>query len=305
MQKNHPREELVGTRLVLRKHDPGLAAPMYDHVDHDRARLRLFLPWVDLTRSVKDEIDYIEMTSEAWNNHAVFDYGLFRKPDGAYMGNCGVHTIHWQERRCEIGYWILGVFEGQGYVSEAVRVLESELFRLGFDRIEIRCDAKNARSAAVPRRNGYHLDKVVRKEGEGQRDTLVFAKTRELPFEEAADFLIGSSAEHVVYFTGDMGAARDFVSRAFDLRPVLNQPEICEFKIGAQSLILQPADQDSPPGTATEMSYWPVGDLEAAVQRCLAAGGIVVRGPIDVDADERICQVQDPAGNIFGLRGRP
>ena len=29
------------------------------------------------------------------------------------MGNLGVHTIAWESRCCELGYWILGDFEGQ------------------------------------------------------------------------------------------------------------------------------------------------------------------------------------------------
>lgn len=305
MNKIHPREELLGKRLVLRKHDSNLADTMYEYVDRDRARLRLHLPWVDLTRSAKDEENYIEMTAEAWKNHTLFDYGLFRKDDGVYMGNAGVHTIRWQERRCEVGYWILSAFEGKGYMSEAVCLLEDEMFRLGFERIEIRCNSKNERSASIPRRNGYRLEKVIRKEEapEDRRDTFVFAKSRDLPFQEAADLLVGAGAGHVVHFTSDMTGTRDFLIRAFGAKPVLDQTEICEFKIGLQSLILQPPDASAPAGTSTEMTYWPVGEFETALKRFLAAGGELIRGPIEIGLNERICQIRDPAGNVFGLRG--
>ncbi len=109
----------------------------------------------------------------------MFDFGLFRKADGTYLGNIGVHSIAWKHRRCGLGYWMLGAFEGQGYMSEAVGLVERAAFALGFHRIEMRCSSANARSASIPRRNGYRLDGVLRQdaiEDGAFRDTLVFSK---------------------------------------------------------------------------------------------------------------------------------
>ena len=181
MKKEFLPDELSGKRIALKRHSIDLAEKMFRYVDQDRNRLRKFLPWVDFTLSVPDEEAYIKMTAEKWQEHALFDYGIFRKSDSLYMGNCGVHSIAWQHDRCEFGYWILGDFEGQGYVSEAVGVLEKAIFNLGFNRIEIRCASTNSHSANIPRRNGYHLDGTLRQDAieNGQyRDTLVFAKLK-------------------------------------------------------------------------------------------------------------------------------
>src|SRR4051794_36674200 len=112
-----------------------MAETMFGYVDSDRARLRAFLPWVDSTRTVEDEYGHIRMTRENWDLHQLLDFGIFRREDELYLGNVGIHSISWQHRRCEIGYWILSRFEGQGYVSEAVHALEKVLFALGFHRI--------------------------------------------------------------------------------------------------------------------------------------------------------------------------
>jgi ribosomal-protein-serine acetyltransferase len=161
---------------------------MFRYVDQDRERLREFLPWVDQTKTVEDEAGFIRMTHEKWETGELFDFGIFRKSDGTYLGNVGVHSISWQHHRCELGYWILGNFEGQGYMSEAVRALEAELFGLGFNRIEIHCSSSNLKSAAVPKRCGYQLEGVHRQDtielGE-YRDTFVFAKLKS-EFEAAA-----------------------------------------------------------------------------------------------------------------------
>lgn len=172
-------EEIKGPRITLRKHAISQAATMFQYVDQDRARLGQFLPWVKFTKGVDDERDYIEMTHRQWEDFRMFDYGIFLNDDDLYMGNIGVHTISWENFRCELGYWILGGFEGQGYVSEAVRTLENVLFTTGFYRIEIHCSGLNKRSSAVAERCGYKFEARLREhalENGLRRDTLIYAK---------------------------------------------------------------------------------------------------------------------------------
>jgi RimJ/RimL family protein N-acetyltransferase len=81
-----------------------------------------------------------------------------------------------------IGYWCRTACVGQGYVTEAVRVLAALAFdTLGAQRVEIRCDVRNARSRAVAERAGFAQEGVQRNEGRtplGElRDTVVYALT--------------------------------------------------------------------------------------------------------------------------------
>jgi RimJ/RimL family protein N-acetyltransferase len=152
---------------------------MFEYVDKDRQRLEKFLPWPPFIKSPKDELKFINLMDVAWKDFKNFDFSIFRKEDGVYLGNIGVHSISWKNHWCEIGYWILGRFEGQGYMSEAVRSLEVELFKLGFNRVQIRCSTLNSRSANVPKACGYVHEGTMRKDGIDQgkfRDTHVFSK---------------------------------------------------------------------------------------------------------------------------------
>ena len=181
MEKIFLPDQIESDRIILRRHTSNLAEQMFKYVDQDRVRLREFLPWVDSTRTVEDEAGYIAMTQEKWKRHELFDYGIFLKKDSLYMGNCGVHSIAWQHNRCELGYWILGTFEGKGYMSESVRALEKMLFDVGFNRVEIHCSSSNLRSANVPRSNGYTLEGIHKQDAveNGQyRDTFIFAKLK-------------------------------------------------------------------------------------------------------------------------------
>jgi RimJ/RimL family protein N-acetyltransferase len=60
--------------------------------------------------------------------------------------------------RVELGYWLDAAATGQGFATEATRALLDVAAMLpGITHAEIRCDAANAPSAAVPRRLGFDL----------------------------------------------------------------------------------------------------------------------------------------------------
>ncbi len=63
--------------------------------------------------------------------------------------------------RFEIGYWLDAAVTGQGLATEAASALFDIAAQLpGIGHVEIRCDANNSASAAVPRRLGFELTSV-------------------------------------------------------------------------------------------------------------------------------------------------
>ena len=61
----------------------------------------------------------------------------------------------------EIGYWLRDDATGRGFVTAAAGALTDAGVALdGIERVEIHCDEANVRSAAVPRRLGYRLDRI-------------------------------------------------------------------------------------------------------------------------------------------------
>ncbi len=177
MEKKHFPKIILTERLVLKQHVLDQAETVFRYIDQDRQRLREFLPWVDKTEKVDDSRAYVQMTLEKWETSDLFDFGIFRKSDGLYLGNAGIHSIDWKNQTCELGYWILGQFEGQGYVSEAVVGLQNAAFDVGFERVQIRCSTLNIKSASVPKRLNYKLESLIQNDLTEQgvrRDTFVF-----------------------------------------------------------------------------------------------------------------------------------
>lgn len=179
MEKKKLSDKLDGQRIYLKKHEEGLAQTMYEYIEKDRERLARFLPWAEFIKEPEDELNYIKMTHEKWEDGTLFDYGIFLKENDLYIGNVGVHSILWAHDCAEIGYWILGDFEGKGYMSEAVSILDQHLFQEGFHRVQIRCSDLNERSEGVPLRCGYTFEGVGREDriekGE-YRNTKTFSK---------------------------------------------------------------------------------------------------------------------------------
>jgi RimJ/RimL family protein N-acetyltransferase len=71
------------------------------------------------------------------------------------LGGTGLH-LAWSEGALEIGYWIHKDYINRGLVTESSAALTRVAFEVNrVNRVEIHCDPKNVRSAAVPPKLGY------------------------------------------------------------------------------------------------------------------------------------------------------
>jgi RimJ/RimL family protein N-acetyltransferase len=94
-----------------------------------------------------------------------FRYGLFALNGREVLGEAGLyprsdtHRVPLAQATCiELGYWLRADLTGRGLVTEASRALVALAAALPhLSHMEIRCDARNAPSAAVPKRLGFVL----------------------------------------------------------------------------------------------------------------------------------------------------
>jgi ribosomal-protein-serine acetyltransferase len=172
-----------GARVRLRPFRRGDGPNLFAAIDEDRPHLRAWLPWVDTHKTPIDSEVYVRKAQAWWILREDLSLAIERK-SGELLGGSGLHRFDWAVRSFEIGYWVRKSAERQGLVTEAVELEAAIAFdRLEANRVEIRCDPANERSAAVPKRLGFVLEarlsrNVVAPGGE-LRDTLVFALTRE------------------------------------------------------------------------------------------------------------------------------
>ncbi|MEO8606924.1 MAG: GNAT family protein [Chloroflexota bacterium] len=176
-------DQIETERLVMRAPRPGDAPPIHAAIQESLANLQPWMPWASADETVDDLEAHLRMMTARFLKREDLPLMLWRKQDGLYVGGSGLHRMDWSVPGFEIGYWVRASLEGQGYVTEAVNGIAKFAFNvLAAERLEIRCDARNVRSAAVARRAGYTLEGTLRHDSRGTngelRDTFVFSKIR-------------------------------------------------------------------------------------------------------------------------------
>jgi RimJ/RimL family protein N-acetyltransferase len=168
-------------RLILRPPRAGDGAVIHAAISASFAHLHPFMEFAKTLPTPEDSESFARQAALRHEQLEEFVFMLIRKDDGAFLGNTGVHHINWDVPRFEIGYWLSAPYEGHGYMSEAVGALvtfaRTELHAV---RLEIRCDARNTRSAAVAVRAGFALEARLRCERRANdgtlADTLIYAR---------------------------------------------------------------------------------------------------------------------------------
>jgi len=149
-------DRLQGDRIVVRALQDADAEAMHAAIQESVDHLRPWMPWYDQHRSIGDTLDYIRRSRAQFVMRESFPMGIVALEGGDFVGGSGLHPRNWKVPSFEIGYWVRKSCEGQGYVTEAARLLTALAFEtLGAQRVMIRCDARNARSKAIPERLGY------------------------------------------------------------------------------------------------------------------------------------------------------
>jgi len=146
---------LAGERVVVRPYRPGDGAAVFEAVDQSRAHLDAWMPWTHHHGTTEDTEAWVRRAAASWAARQDLPAGMF-DGSGRFLGGLGLHRFDWRAGRFEIGYWVRADEIGRGYVTEAVRLLTALCFaRLEANRVEIHCDARNVRSAAVAERLGF------------------------------------------------------------------------------------------------------------------------------------------------------
>ena len=172
-------DELAGERVLVRPYRVEDAEALREAVEESREHIRAWLPFADAHQSIEETRDWITHTIAQWLLRENMGTGVFLREDGAFLGGLGLHIRSWEIGFFEIGYWLRASAEGHGYMREAVSLLIEFAARdLLASRLEIRCDARNARSAGVAESLGFkregHIRNGLHAPTGGMRDTLIF-----------------------------------------------------------------------------------------------------------------------------------
>ncbi|MDE3231525.1 MAG: GNAT family N-acetyltransferase [Chloroflexota bacterium] len=177
-------DQLLGERVIVRPHQLDDFDAVWEAVQESRDEIRLWLPFAD--EPPEQLRDWLAHTVAHWQTREFMGCAILARETGQLVGNIGLMTRGWNIGSFEIGYWLRTSAVGHGYMTEATRLITDFAFdHLDANRVMIRCDSENARSAAVPRRLGFTQEGLVRRDyarPDGRiADTLMFAMIRDDP----------------------------------------------------------------------------------------------------------------------------
>lgn len=154
------------TRLLLQPWTPADAPALHPILVANQALLGAWIP-ADVSRAVPLPELVIRLAGFATDFAAARAY-RYALRTAADMSLCGEVALFpraatgrvplWAADHVELGYWLDAAVTGRGLATEAAgALLEVAATLPGMTHAEIRCDAANTPSAAVPQRLGFHL----------------------------------------------------------------------------------------------------------------------------------------------------
>ena len=168
-------------RLTIRAPQHRDALGVIEAVHESWNELHAWMPWAGEPETLEAAEARLRNAMAQWIRRENLLLHVYLKGTSTFVMGSGLHRMDWNAGKFEIGYWVRTRFAGQGYVSEAVNGITDFAFtHLRANRVEIRCDATNIRSAAVARRCGFLLEGILRHDALGVdgdlRSTMIFSK---------------------------------------------------------------------------------------------------------------------------------
>lgn len=152
----------LGDGALLRRYRIEDLDAIWAAVEEERERIGVWLPWVEMLRSIDDERAWLErvVAESSLDGCGIWVEGEFAGGIGLLVEPFGLVG--------EIGYWVRSGFEGRGLVTRACGALIDHAFvDLGVHRIVIRAGVDNVRSRAIAERLGFTFEGIHREEGRG------------------------------------------------------------------------------------------------------------------------------------------
>lgn len=175
-------QEFYTERLLIRLPLPGDGEALYEAIQRSRTALKKWLPFAQGEQTLEETEINVREAHVAFLKRTDLRLHIFHRETEAFIGATGLHRIDWEVPKFEIGYWIDSQQSGKGYMTEAVDGVTNFAFQeLEANRVEIRCDVKNAKSKAIPERLGFklegmHYNDSIAIDSNELRDTCIYAK---------------------------------------------------------------------------------------------------------------------------------
>lgn len=179
-----PAYRIETQNLVIRCYNPKDAPLLQDAITKSVEHLRPWMPWVNTEpEELKTKVERLRRFRSEFDSNKNFTMGIFNQAETELLGGTGLHP-RVGVKAFEIGYWIHVDHVNKGYATETSEALTKVAFEIEkVNRVEIHCDPKNIKSAAIPKKLGFVFEANLRKRTENHMgkfiDSMVYSMMKE------------------------------------------------------------------------------------------------------------------------------
>jgi RimJ/RimL family protein N-acetyltransferase len=157
---SRPPVRISAGDLALERALPSDNVDLIEAVNDSLDHLSPWMLWAQEQATTESIGTFLAQANSDWDTGAEFQYVLRRDASSSIIG-CSCLHARLGPGALEIGYWVRAGQLQRGVATAAACALTDAAFELPeIERVEIRCDVANSRSAGIPPKLGYRLDRI-------------------------------------------------------------------------------------------------------------------------------------------------
>ncbi|MEA0974179.1 GNAT family protein [Lacticaseibacillus paracasei] len=172
---------LIDYDLKLSLPRPEIDGPLlFEQIETSRDSLAAYLPWVAMTLTADDEINFLNTTLKLFGARTALHLTIYQAD--APVGMISLNTIDTLVRhKADIGYWLTIPERGKGIMHKSIEALADIAFHdYDLNKLTINAAVANRASNAVAEKAGFHLDGTLRQDDQRADGTFLDVNTYSL-----------------------------------------------------------------------------------------------------------------------------
>jgi len=155
---------LISRRTVVRRFREGEGEALYQLVQQNSRAAREQIPgFIDSIQDIGSAEEFARRKLAAWLLQKEFSFAVWDKDSTQLIGLISIHRIDWSVPAADLRFILDERFQGQGIMTEAVRVIIDFTFRqLHLEKLSIRTEMDNYPAQRLLRKLGFQREGDLR-----------------------------------------------------------------------------------------------------------------------------------------------
>lgn len=146
----------VDEDIKLAQPETFMAEPLFQVIEQDRAFLSTYLPFIDHTLTVEDELNFIKLMlkKKAAGEHRLFV--IYYRDQ--VVGTIDIQQIDLENKKAFVGYWLQSKYNGLGIIARCLhKICDFAFNTLDLNKLSLHINTKNKASQKVAERANFRF----------------------------------------------------------------------------------------------------------------------------------------------------